>query len=144
MSTSPMRQDYELRLWASLNCVGQNWIKFDWIRETEEHLNDHERLRLFNRQILFSASHYPTSESSIIPRLQLLVWKKKTRISRVCVCVNKSRNPAPLLPPSALVTDIDDGTQRRCQRFSFKRTSRDSRVSAPEEALCTAEANMSA
>lgn len=49
--------------------------------------------------------------------------------------VNKSGTP-PLLPPRALVTDIDDGTHRGCRRFSFKWASR---VSAPEEALCTAE-----
>lgn len=48
---------------------------------------------LFNHQILFSASllHYPTSESSIIPRLQLFTHP---------FCVNKSRTPPP--PPTVV------------------------------------------
>lgn len=80
---------------ASLNCTEQNWIESDWIRETDEHLNAHERLRSIQpwNLILFSASRYPTSESSIIPRLQLSI---KTSSSSVWI---KAEPPPPCSLP---------------------------------------------
>lgn len=58
---------------ASLDCTVHKWIESDWIRETEEHLNVHERLKSFQpfNLILFTASRYPISESRIIPRIHL-------------------------------------------------------------------------